>query len=72
MYRFRQFYMQFSVFRFWMIFSTVFRFLIGPNVPLLESSQACSVDYLPDAVEGYQLQDTKKGIYTRKTCLRAS
>ena len=24
----------FSVFRFWMIFSTVLRFLIGPNAPL--------------------------------------
>ena len=25
----------FSVFRFWIIFSTVLRFLIGPNAPLI-------------------------------------
>ena len=41
MYLFRQFYMRFpvliefffSVFRFWMIFSTVLQFLMDPNAP---------------------------------------
>ena len=35
---FIEFFFGFSVFRFWMIFSTMLRFLIGPNAPLSISS----------------------------------